>query len=65
MVTKEQNTFFNVIKQARAFLSLGIKSTFNASMIDVKHLLRLWLILTQEQESGFLSMFIQHKGKSK
>ena len=22
-----------------------------------------WLILTQEQESGFLSMFIQHKGK--
>jgi hypothetical protein len=24
-----------------------------------------WLILTQEQESGFLSMFIQHKGKSK
>ncbi len=41
MVTKEQNTFFNVIKQARAFLSLGIKSTVNASMIDVKHLLRL------------------------
>ncbi len=37
---KRTKYIFYVIKQARAFLSLGIISTFNASMIDVMHLLR-------------------------